>query len=147
MGDAVKMRRRARIIALQALFEVDVADHDAEWSLQGRLEEAPLPPREVDFARSLVLGVLEYQDRLDEMIHRVAPEWPVDQIAPVARNTLRIAIYELTMHADTPPKVAINEAVELAKMFGSESSRRFINGVVGTLVTEKGLAGELRPGT
>ena len=137
------MRRRARVVALQALFEIDVVDHDPEVSLQGRLQEKSLPPREADFARSLVFGVLEHREWLDEMIHRVAPEWPVSEIAPVVRNTLRIALYELQAGQGTPPKVAINEAVELAKMFGDDSSRRFVNGVLGTLVTEKGLAGTL----
>lgn len=138
----MKMRRRARVVALQALFEIDVAGHDPEASLQGRLQEKPLPAREADFSRSLVLGVLEYQDRLDEIIHRVAPEWPVSQIAPVVRNTLRIAIYELLLGDGTPQKVAINEAVELAKMFGDDSSRRFVNGVLGTLMTERKMAGD-----
>ncbi len=135
------MRRRARAVALQTLFEIDVVGHEPEASLQGRLIESPLPPREVDFARALVLGVLEHRNQLDEIIHRVAPEWPVNQIAPVARNTLRIAIYEILVDGSTPLKVAINEAVELAKVFGGDSSRRFVNGVLGTLVAEKGIAG------
>ena len=136
------MRRRARIVALQALFEVDVSGHSAEVSLQGRLREKPLPPQDADFAHSLVFGVLEHMERLDEMIHRFAPEWPVSEIAPVARNILRIAIYEIVVDQGTPPKVAINEAVELAKRFGDDSSRRFINGVLGTVVTEKDVAGK-----
>jgi len=135
----VRMRRRARIIALQVLFEVDVAGHDPELSLQGRLEENSLPPRELSFARSLIFGVLENREHLDDMIHEAAPDWPVEQIAPVARNTLRIAAYELVIERSTPPKVAINEAVELAKMFGGDSSRRFVNGALGTLVAEQGL--------
>lgn len=138
----MKMRRRARIVALQALFEIDVAGHDAEVSLQGRLQEKPLPPRDADFAHSLVFGVLEHLERLDEMIHRLAPEWPVSELAPVARNILRIAIHEILVDQGTPPKVAINEAVELAKKFGDDSSRRFINGVLGTVVAEKDMARE-----
>jgi len=133
----VKMRRRARIVALQALFEIDVAGHDAELSLQGRLQEKPLPPPDAGFARSLVFGVLEHQERLDKVIHRLAPEWPVSEMAPVVRNILRIAIHEILMDQGTPPKVAINEAVELAKMFGDDSSRRFINGVLGAVVAEQ----------
>ena len=136
----MKMRRRARIVALQALFEIDVAGHDAEVSLQGRLQEKPLRPRDADFAHSLVFGVLEHRKRLDEMIHRLAPEWPVSELPPVARNILRIAIHEILADQGTPPKVAINEAVELAKEFGDDSLRRFINGVLGTVVAEKDMA-------
>ena len=138
----MKMRRRARVAALQALFEIDLTSHDPEEALRGRLTENPLPDREADFARSLVLGVREHVNQLDEMIRRVAPDWPVSQIAPVSRNTLRIAIYEIAIDGTTPHKVAINEAVELAKMFGGDSSRRFVNGVLGTLVKESGVAGD-----
>lgn len=138
----MKMRRRARVAALQALFEIDLTGHDPEASLQARLIENPLPPREAGFAESLVSGVLGHQAQLDEIICRVAPDWPVDQIAPVSRNALRIAIYEIIIDGSTPLKVAINEAVELAKLFGGDSSRRFVNGVLGTLVREKGIAGD-----
>ena len=134
------MKRRARIVALQTLFEIDVAGHDAEVSLQGRLQENPLPARDADFAHSLVFGVLEHLERLDDMIHRLAPEWPVSELAPLARNILRIAIHEILVDQGTPQKVAINEAVELAKKFGDDSSRRFINGVLGTVVDEKDMA-------
>jgi N utilization substance protein B len=138
----VKMRRRARVAALQALFEIDLTSHDPEEALRGRLSENPLPDREADFAQSLVHGVLEHLSQLDEMIRRVAPDWPVSQIAPVSRNALRIAIYEIAVDGTTPHKVAINEAVELAKIFGGDSSRRFVNGVLGTLVKERGIAGD-----
>jgi N utilization substance protein B len=85
----------------------------------------------------LVQGVNAHQERLDTLIGRYAPEWPVDQIAIIDRNVLRIAIYELLFRDDTPTKVAINEAVELAKEFGSESSGRFVNGVLGSLVAKE----------
>jgi N utilization substance protein B len=124
------------------LFEVDLANHDPEVSLLARLEERALRPREVEFARELVAGVIGCRQQIDETIARIAPEWPVDQIAPVARNILRIAIYEIVAYSKTPQKVAINEAVELAKEYGSESSRRFINGVLGTLVEERAVAVE-----
>ena len=137
----MKPRRRARVVALQVLFEIDVTGHDSDRSLGSRLEEDSLPPREEEFARALVVGVRRNQSRLDQIIHRIAPEWPVNQIAPVDRNILRIAIYEIVIDGQTPPKVAINEAVEVAKVFGSDSSRRFINGVLGTLAAERGIAG------
>jgi len=134
----VKIRRRARIVALQTLFEVDSVNHPAELVLNQRLEEESLPPAGEEFARQLVLGVLEHRPSLDSIIKDIAPDWPLDQMAIVDRNILRIAIYEITVNGHTPVKVAINEAVELAKLFGSDSSRRFVNGVLGTLVSRQG---------
>jgi N utilization substance protein B len=86
----------------------------------------------------IVQGVLRHKDQLDEMICEHAPEWPIDQMAIVDRNILRIALFEFLIDGGTPPKVAINEAVELAKIFGSDSSRRFVNGVLGTLFSKHG---------
>jgi N utilization substance protein B len=80
------------------------------------------------------MGVQTYRTYIDSVVGELAPEWPIDQIAAVDRNVLRIAIYELLFEPEIPPKVAINEAVELAKLFGSESSPRFVNGVLGSLV-------------
>lgn len=132
----MKIRRRARITAFQALFEVDVTAHDPESALRERLEERPLPADGEGFCRRLTYGVLRHREALDEILQRIAPEWPLDQIAPVDRNILRLAAYELVYSEETPPKVAINEAVELAKLFGSESSGRFVNGVLGTLLSD-----------
>ena len=95
----------------------------------------PLPDAAETFAHSLVMGVQTYRTYLDSIVGELAPEWPIEQIAAADRNVLRIAIYELLFDPDIPPKVAINEAVELAKMFGSESSPRFVNGVLGSLVS------------
>ena len=128
-------RRHARMIALQALYEMDLTKHTPEYVLGCRLKEHPLPRAGIDFAFELVEGVLDNRPRIDGLVGELAPEWPVDQIAVVDRNILRIAIYELLFDSDTPPKVAINEAVELAKMFGSDSSPRFVNGVLGSLAT------------
>lgn len=133
----MKVRRRARIAALQALFEVDLAHHDPDVSLRERLDSSPLPPSGVSFCQSLLHGVLCNQGALDAIIQRIAPEWPIEQIAPVDCNILRLAAYEILFDEETPPKVAINEAVELAKTFGSESSGRFVNGVLGTLFANK----------
>ena len=96
------------------------------------------PEAGADFARDLVEGVSTHQQRLDGLVGRYAPEWPVDQIAIIDRNILRMAIFEILMRDDTPVKVAINEAVELAKEFGSDSSGRFVNGVLGSLVSSEG---------
>lgn len=137
----MKVRHRARIIALQALFEIDCAHHQPAVVLERRLEEAELPDIGAQFARELVTGVSDRQEELDALIGRYAPEWPVDQIAIIDRNILRLSIFEILMREDTPVKVAINEAVELAKEFGSDSSGRFVNGVLGSLVSAEASAG------
>lgn len=133
----MKVRRRARVTVLQTLFEIDVAHHDPDVSLRERLDANPLPASGVDFCQSLLYGVLDNRGALDVIVQRIAPEWPLDQIAPVDRNILRLAAYEIIFEESTPPKVAINEAVELAKMFGSDSSSRFVNGVLGTLYAQR----------
>ncbi len=130
----MKVRRHARIIALQTLYEVDSAGHAPGTALTNRLSDDPLLPEGASFAQTLVNGVLEHLAALDQLIKRYAPEWPLDQMAVIDRNILRIAIYELGPGELTPVKVAINEAVELSKLFGSDSSPRFVNGVLGALV-------------
>lgn len=132
----MRPRRRARMLALQALFEIDLTNHNPEVVLQQRLADQPLPPPVTGFARRLVYGVLRHRAVLDTLIQKHAPEWPVEQMACIDRNILRMAIYEMGVDGSTPVKVAINEAVELAKLFGSESSRRFVNGVLGSLVAQ-----------
>jgi transcription antitermination protein NusB len=133
----VKARHRARVAVLQALYEVDCTGHGPEQALAHRLEDSQLSDAGVIFAQELARGVTSHQERLDGLIARYAPEWPVDQIAIIDRNILRIAIYEILFGAETPVKVAINEAVELAKTFGGDSSGRFINGVLGTVVAQE----------
>jgi N utilization substance protein B len=125
------------MVALQAMFEVDVTGHDATLVLRERLLAQPMPETGEAFARQIVQAALQHRDILDTIIQRIAPEWPLEQMAPVDRNILRLAALELLYGSDTPPKVAINEAVELAKLFGSESSGRFVNGVLGTLLTQR----------
>ncbi|MBI3286776.1 MAG: transcription antitermination factor NusB [Chloroflexi bacterium] len=132
----MKVRRKARAVALQTLYEVDVAGHAAEVVLAQRQEEDDLPEEGVEFARRLVKGAWEHRARLDVLISQIAPEWPVAQMAPIDRNILRLAIYEILHEPETPLKVAINEAVELAKLFGSDSSRRFVNGALGTFAAQ-----------
>jgi N utilization substance protein B len=127
-------RRRARGIAIQTLYEIDSVDHAPDLVLNSNLKDSSLSQTAIEFARDLVYGVLTNQEQMDSLIARYAPEWPVDQMAIIDRNILRIAIFELAYEGTTPVKVAINEAVELAKLFGSDSSARFINGVLGTLV-------------
>jgi N utilization substance protein B len=131
----MKSRTRARSVALQALYEIDLMGHPPGQVLQERLEEDPLNDATLEnFARSIVMGVLPLASILDGTIAKHAPEWPMDQVAAIDRNVLRIALWEIAVDRQTPVKVAINEAVELAKLFGSDSSPRFINGVLGSLV-------------
>lgn len=129
----MKTRRRARRVILETLYEYDIANHDPAEVLEQRLEESPMERAGIEFASRLVQGVIAYQEQMDRLIARFAPEWPLDQMAVIDRNILRIAIYEFLVTDETPIKVAINEAVELAKVYGSDSAPRFINGVLGTL--------------
>ncbi len=132
----MKTRRRARRIALETLYEVDLANHLPGEVLQRRLAEETIDSAGSDFASALVMGVLQHQPHMDKLIMRYAPEWPLEQMAVIDRNILRIAIFEFLVGASTPIKVAINEAVELAKTYGSDSAPRFINGVLGTLADQ-----------
>jgi N utilization substance protein B len=133
----MRVRHEARVLALQALYEIDSAGHTPAVVIDQRLEESDLPEHGKAFARELAIGVGDNREMLDSYIARYAPEWPVDQIAVIDRNVLRLATYEILIGTDTPVKVAINEAVELAKDFGSDSSGRFVNGVLGTLVAKE----------
>lgn len=134
----MKIRRKARVLALQTLYEVDVASHVPEKVLQRHFESSALPEEGESFASHLVSGVVDNKEELDELIGRYAPEWPLDQMAAIDRNILRVAIFEFMLDGSTPVKVAINEAVELAKLFGSDSSARFVNGVLGSLAAATG---------
>ncbi len=127
-------RRKARIAAVQVLYEVDCTAHKPSEALDRMLEDSQMPEDIESFARELVIGVLENKERIDSMIGTFAPAWPVEQLPVIDRNILRLAIYEVVINSTTPPKAAINEAVELAKMFGGENSHRFINGVLGSVV-------------
>lgn len=133
----MKARRRARAVALQTLYEVDLAGHQASDVISQRLADCDLEDEHVEFVRHLVEGVLSRLSEIDEHVREIAPEWPLEQMSPIDKNILRIAIFEMTYDPEIPVKVAINEAVELAKLFGSESSRRFVNGALGTLATQQ----------
>jgi N utilization substance protein B len=126
-------RRKARSIALQALYEIDAVQHDPGETLKHLQEEANLSAENINFARELVDGVVKYKEKLDAQIHRYAPAWPTEQIAVIDRNILRLAIFEILIDNKIPVKVAINEAIELAKNFGGDSSPKFINGVLGAV--------------
>jgi N utilization substance protein B len=132
----LKNRRRARTVALKALYELDTTAHQPGIVLTQRLAEETLTSDGEVFARQLVTGVLQNRAKLDQLIHEHAPEWPIDQMAVIDRNVLRIAIYEFSIARVTPLKVAINEAIEMAKTYGADSAPRFINGVLGSLATQ-----------
>jgi len=126
-------RRKARAIALQVLYEVDSVGHEVERALAHLLAEGKLSEEDAAFVRGLVNGVLKNKEKIDRHIKNFAPAWPVEQLSIVDRNILRLAIFEILLDNSVPVKVAINEAVELAKMFGSDSSPRFVNGVLGSV--------------
>ncbi len=132
----VGARRKARVLALQALYEIDSAGHKAEEVVTRLLAEERLPEENVNFIRELVNGVIQNKEKIDEKIQEFAPAWPIKQIAVVDRNVLRLAIFEMLLDNKVPIKVAINEAVELAKTFGSDNSSRFVNGVLGSVSTQ-----------
>jgi len=122
-------------MALQTLFEVDCAGHDFRESLEWLLENASLPEETISFISELVSGVLENMGPIDALVQRFAPAWPLKQMSIVDRNILRLGVGEIISNV-VPAKVAINEAVELAKLFGSDNSPRFVNGVLGSVYAE-----------
>ena len=140
-------RHLCRIIALQSLYEYDFRNSldidelttDIDEVLDRNIEVYKDAIEEADFIRDLVLGTIKNQEKIDAMIVPAAPEWPLDQIAKIDRSILRMSIYELLIKKDVPPKVAINEAVELAKEFGGDNSSKFINGVLGTIFRQSEL--------
>jgi transcription antitermination protein NusB len=127
------IRRQARMIALQVLYEYDTANHGPKEVLQRHVEERHLHAKVSAYAEELVLGVCDHLADIDAHIQSAAREWPLQQMARIDKNILRLAIYEILFNNTVPAKAAINEAVELAKIFGSETSSRFINGVLGTI--------------
>ena len=132
----MKPRTRARSAALQALYEIDITSHPLNRVIQERVEEEGLDGNLADFASKIVNGVWPMVHTLDQFIAEHAPEWPLDQVATIDRNILRIALWEFAVYGKTPIKVAINEAVELAKVYGSDSTPRFVNGVLGSLANQ-----------
>jgi transcription antitermination protein NusB len=128
-------RRKGRLLVLQVLYEVDCTGHDPGETLERTLKGLSLSEQLVSFIRELFYKVSENKGSIDAIIRRHASAWPFEQIALVDRNILRIGAYEI-LSGQTPVKVAINESIELAKAFGSESSSRFINGVLGSVYAE-----------
>ena len=127
-------RRRSRIVAFQVLFEADTADRDIASTLERHLQEARLSEDAAAFTHHLIDGVQRHREAIDDVIRERAPAFPLRDMAPVDRNVLRLAIYEVLFdNQPAPLRTAINEAVDLAKGYGSESSGRFVNGVLGAV--------------
>jgi N utilization substance protein B len=126
-------RHKARTIALQALYEIDAAGRQPDVVVERLLADADLSTENSDFVRGLIAGTMRHREDIDGSIRRFAPAWPVDQLAVIDRNILRLAIFEILFDNKVPVKAAVSEAVELAKTFGSENSARFVNGVLGSL--------------
>lgn len=139
-------RHLARAVALQSLYEWDFyrGIKDAVMVTDRNLEEFAAQLDEKDFARDIVKGVVLHQSEIDTSIRRFAPDWPLEKITPVDRNVLRIASFELLYNFEIPSKVAINEAIELAKTFGGESSGKFVNGVLGAVYRDQVARGILK---
>jgi len=132
------IRREARVVALQALYELDCVEHKASEALAHSAVGKSLPQEAFSFSERLVHGVLQNKSKLDEFIERFAPAFPVEQMSIIDRNILRLAIFEILCDNNASIKIIINEAVELAKAFGSGSSPRLINGVLGAIAAERG---------
>ncbi len=120
---------------MQALYEVDSAARPSETVVERLLAGTSLSEENAAFVRELVAGTMRHRDEIDRKIREFAPAWPVEQLAMVDRNILRLAIFEILFDNKVPVKVAVSEAVELAKAFGSESSAKFVNGVLGSVST------------
>ena len=133
----IKQRQKGRRIALQCLYEIDTVAHKPGIVIEERILYEQPSEHGRQFLHWLVAGVLQSQEEIDGYIAKFAPNWPVNKLAVIDRNILRIALYELgSRESETPAKVIINEAIELAKRFGGDSSSRFINGVLGSALRE-----------
>jgi len=128
-------RRKARVIALQSLFEHDTVGHPVEVALDQQAQLLGASPAVREFAAELVEGVSSNREKIDRVIVETAPAFPLDQMAVVDRNILRLAVYEILLDNKVPMRAAINEAVELAKEYGGDNSPKFINGVLGSVST------------
>ena len=139
----MRPRHQARVRALQALYEADLVGHPPGEALQALLERdedgEPQPSKETaEYARHLIAGVVRNREAIDRLITQAAPTWPLRQMPSIDKSILRLAIFELLFDNEAvPTKVAINEAVELAKEFGSENSSKFVNGVLGTIASSQ----------
>ena len=132
----MRRRRKSREFALQALYQLNITKQDVS-ALLAQFQEHFLPGEEADeFLRRLVLGVLDHREELDRLIEQYSENWRLDRIDVIDRNILRMALFELLYCEDIPPKVTINEAIDLGKRYGSEDSGNFINGILDRIQNE-----------
>lgn len=129
-------RSRSRSLALQILFEIDLTKHDKDDVLGHLMVESDLDKNHLDFTRDIVYGVIDKQKQIDSLISQCATERAVDDLSSLDKSVLRMGILELMNFPDTPPKVVVNEAVELAQIYGSDNSYKFVNGVLGSVLTK-----------
>jgi N utilization substance protein B len=133
---STKNIRAARVLILQILYEIDLVGHDVADTLTYHLDEAELEYKFERFVRSMVIELLQNKVILDDYIQKLAPSWPLDQMAAVERNILRMGMYELLHHPETSQSIVIHEAIQLARYYGASSSRRFVNGVLGSFISK-----------
>lgn len=131
-------RRELREIAFQAIYQVDVGKNDVEAALAERFNDIVKDEKDKTFCRGLVVGTMEKLPEIDELIEKYAIDWKVERMLSVDRNILRLAVYEMQYGSDTPPRVALNEALEMAKIFGSLESPKFINGILDKIIKNTG---------
>jgi N utilization substance protein B len=129
-------RSKSRSLALQILFEIDLTKHDKDDVLGRLMVESDLDKNHLDFTRDIVYGVIDKQKQIDSLISQCATERAVDDLSSLDKSVLRMGILELMNFPDTPPKVVVNEAVELAQIYGSDNSYKFVNGVLGSVLTK-----------
>ena len=129
-------RSKSRSLALQILFEIDLTKHDKDDVLGYLMVESDLDKNHLDFTRDIVYGVIDKQKQIDSLISQCATERAVDDLSSLDKSVLRMGILELMNFPDTPPKVVVNEAVELAQIYGSDNSYKFVNGVLGSVLTK-----------
>src|SRR3989338_9010540 len=140
-------RHLGRTIIMQSLYQWDFRGRDMaelQRSLERNLQEFAPEFDDVPFVENTVNGILTHLDEVDALIAKYAPQWPIEQITLVDRNVLRIGVYELKFNPDIPARVSINEAIELAKTFGGESSGKFVNGVLGAIYRDATAKGEIK---
>lgn len=135
--EAATERSAGRRLALQVLYEIDLTNHPFVDVLNYRLQEKPASRKAERYVRQLVKGVVEYKSKLDALIQQYASEWPLDQVATVDRNILRLAVFEFASQPNMSDSVVIAEAIELASLFGADGSTRFVNGVLGAVATSE----------
>lgn len=129
-------RSKSRSLALQTLFEIDLTEHHVDDVLNNLMVESDLDKDYLDFTRNIVYGVISKQKQIDYLISQCATERHVGDLSPLDRCVLRMGILELIDFPDTPPKVVVNEVVELAKIYGSDNSYKFVNGVLGAVLSK-----------